>query len=281
MAISNASGSVLDSAMMMNDGLHHDGLPGDSIWGVHFRAPSAEAFYSLDQTIRNHTVGSVYRLPAQMFFTTAGPIVCSGDTHAIAPQWGKLLNFKFKFRNNGNSIGVSAIQGIIRSLDTCARITAGGLMSVGDLAPGQERLSSAVTIACSSFVKGSRTVPFTISLTSGSVEYWRETIGILVVDPTGVAALNETIPLKYWLDYNYPNPFNPTTTIRFSIPRSAITKLSIIDLLGREVAVLVNEKKEAGRYSLRWDASKMASGVYFYALSAGEFRETKKMTLMK
>jgi hypothetical protein len=89
------------------------------------------------------------------------------------------------------------------------------------------------------------------------------------------------LPTENTLSQNYPNPFNPTTTISFSIPSAGVTSLKVFDLLGREVAILVNEKKDAGQYSVQWDASARASGIYFYTLQAGTFRETKRMLLIK
>jgi hypothetical protein len=93
-----------------------------------------------------------------------------------------------------------------------------------------------------------------------------------------------TKPQKFILNQNYPNPFNPETKIEYQIPnegtKNAVT-LRVYDLLGREVAVLVNEQKPAGRYEVKWDASKMASGIYFYRLKAGKYSNTKKMILIR
>ncbi|MBF8296050.1 MAG: 5'-Nucleotidase domain protein, partial [Bacteroidetes bacterium] len=89
------------------------------------------------------------------------------------------------------------------------------------------------------------------------------------------------IPAVFALEQNYPNPFNPTTNFEFRIANLGLVKLLVFDLLGREVAVLVNEEKPAGTYRATWDAGKMSSGVYFYRLTAGEFVETKKMVLLR
>ena len=89
------------------------------------------------------------------------------------------------------------------------------------------------------------------------------------------------IPSEFSLEHNYPNPFNPSTTIQFSITRSASTQLTIYDLLGREVATLVNEAMAPGTYKVRWDANAVASGIYFYRLRSGEYTETKRMLLLK
>jgi hypothetical protein len=89
------------------------------------------------------------------------------------------------------------------------------------------------------------------------------------------------MPSTYLLQQNYPNPFNPSTTISFSIPTSEFVTLKVYDVLGREIATLVNENLSAGSYSYNFDASNLTSGVYFYKLQAGKYSETKKMLLSK
>ncbi len=95
------------------------------------------------------------------------------------------------------------------------------------------------------------------------------------------AELYSTIAKSFQLFQNYPNPFNPISTIKYQIPKDGLVKLKVYDILGREVAELVNEKKQAGYYQVDLDASKLASGIYIYRIQAGEFSSTKKMVLMK
>jgi hypothetical protein len=86
---------------------------------------------------------------------------------------------------------------------------------------------------------------------------------------------------NFRLDQNYPNPFNPVTTIRYQIPEQSFTTLKVFDLLGREISTLVREDKSPGNYEVRFDASGLPSGIYFYKLQVGKFNETKKMILLK
>ncbi len=98
----------------------------------------------------------------------------------------------------------------------------------------------------------------------------------------GTAVKDETeTPQTFMLAQNYPNPFNPTTTIRYSLPSSANVKLAVYDLLGREIATLVNEEQSAGWKEVEWNAAGFASGMYLVRMSAGSFTETKKILLMK
>ena len=93
--------------------------------------------------------------------------------------------------------------------------------------------------------------------------------------------LNSTIPEEFTLFQNYPNPFNPVTTINYNLPVAGKVSIKIYDILGNEVADLVKEEMPAGRYSVEWNASKYASGMYFYRIQIGNLIQTKKMVLIK
>jgi hypothetical protein len=80
---------------------------------------------------------------------------------------------------------------------------------------------------------------------------------------------------------NYPNPFNPSTTIRYALPQRSRTTLTVFNTLGQQVATLVNDTQEAGNHDVRFDGSGLASGVYFYRLTAGEYVNTKKLLVIK
>ena len=91
----------------------------------------------------------------------------------------------------------------------------------------------------------------------------------------------EELPISFALSQNYPNPFNPTTNIRFEIPQVGFVSLKVYDLLGREVTTLLNEKLNPGRYERSFNGKGLASGVYFYRLTAGTFTAIKKMLLLQ
>jgi hypothetical protein len=98
-----------------------------------------------------------------------------------------------------------------------------------------------------------------------------------------VNQISSEIPDKFSLKQNYPNPFNPNTVIRYQLSVAGFTTLKVFDLLGKEVATLVNEKQNAGSYAVDFNSSEfnLPSGIYFYTLNAGEFKETRKMVLVK
>ena len=101
----------------------------------------------------------------------------------------------------------------------------------------------------------------------------------------GIQSVSNLVPAAYSLDQNYPNPFNPVTSISFGIPQSGNAKLTVFDILGREVAVLVNENLTAGEYKINFNASNLPSGVYMYRLNVNgdkaNFTDTKKLILVK
>ena len=104
---------------------------------------------------------------------------------------------------------------------------------------------------------------------------------ISLAPSVGVKDITENLPKIFELSQNYPNPFNPSTTIQYDLPKASFVTLKVYNILGQEVATLVNEKREAGRYGVEFDGSKLTSGVYFYRLVTGDFGSTKKFILIK
>lgn len=103
-----------------------------------------------------------------------------------------------------------------------------------------------------------------------------------VVNVTGVnESLIDLSPGSFKLYANYPNPFNPSTKIRYAIPQTAFTVLKVYSITGKEIATLINEEKTPGVYEVTFDAANYSSGIYIYRLQAGSFTDIKKMVLMK
>ena len=97
----------------------------------------------------------------------------------------------------------------------------------------------------------------------------------------GIKQISNGIPAKFILNQNYPKPFNPTTNIKYSITKSGLVTLKIYNVLGQEVATLVNQDQRPGNYVVDFNASNLASGVYMYRLESGNYSLTKKMVLLK
>ncbi|HMR00545.1 MAG TPA: T9SS type A sorting domain-containing protein, partial [Ignavibacteria bacterium] len=123
------------------------------------------------------------------------------------------------------------------------------------------------------------------SLSDSALKYYYNDFRTCI--PIGIQPVSTEIPKKYELFQNYPNPFNPITKIRFNITLSRGVSegrgvlLKIYDVLGKEIAVLVNENLKPGIYEIDWNAENIPSGVYFYSLITEEFTQTKKMVVLK
>jgi len=134
---------------------------------------------------------------------------------------------------------------------------------------------------------GTTTEPQSYSFVDRNLEAGKYNYRLKQIDFDGtfeysnVIEVEIAVPLQFSLEQNYPNPFNPSTSIQYAIASKQFVTLKVYDVLGKEIATLVNEEKPAGNYEVKFDASKLASGIYYYQLRAGEFVETKKMTLLK
>ena len=127
---------------------------------------------------------------------------------------------------------------------------------------------------------------FTFDINRNATVNKKDTIDFIITDANGLMMSKSFIfsytgPKEFKLEQNYPNPFNPTTTIQYQLPQDARVTLKIYDILGSEVATLVNEEQEAGYKEVQFTGSNIASGMYVYRLQAGDFISTKKMMLLK
>jgi hypothetical protein len=96
-----------------------------------------------------------------------------------------------------------------------------------------------------------------------------------------IISVKEVALIEFKVSQNYPNPFNPSTNVKYELPTSSMVRLSVYDILGREVAVLVYDRRNAGVHEVKFDGSNLASGVYFYKLQAGNFLQTRKLLLLR
>lgn len=134
--------------------------------------------------------------------------------------------------------------------------------------------------------KAEAEVKFTFDVSRNAIINKKDTIEFTITSPDGIMMMKQFIfsytgPTEFKLEQNYPNPFNPTTTIQYQLPQDSKVILKVYDILGSEVAALVNEEQEAGYKEVKFDAINIASGIYVYRLQAGDFISTKKMLLVK
>jgi hypothetical protein len=139
------------------------------------------------------------------------------------------------------------------------------------------------------FVEGNGTTqqPQAYNYTDKNLENGKYSYRLKQVDLSGsysysnIAEVEVKVPAKFGLNQNYPNPFNPTTTISYEVAKETNVSLKVYDIIGNEIATLVNEAKPAGTYQVIFDASNLSNGVYLYKIQAGNFSATKKLILMK
>jgi len=139
------------------------------------------------------------------------------------------------------------------------------------------------------FVKGNGTTSeySTYSFTDSKLSAGNYSYRLKQIDLDGTISYSDVVnvtvelPRAFALEQNYPNPFNPATSIKYSIPADGFVNLTVYNMLGEKVANLINQNMKAGRYEIKFDASKYASGIYFYRLESGQFISVKKMMLLK
>jgi hypothetical protein len=199
---------------------------------------------------------------------------------------GSALNFPQQMISlPGGKVGVAEFSGVlsgIRIYDSLGVLTdtlkgAQGIRGIWKL-PNGNFLATGLGV----FEVNGTTGAIVRTIVSGSLSYNFYTIS--VYDPDLVTGTNEiisTIPNEYKLYNNYPNPFNPSTTIKFEIPKKDYVKLNVYDALGRLVGELINDTKDAGTYEVNFNAKSLPSGIYFYKLEAGNFSVVKKMMVIK
>lgn len=128
---------------------------------------------------------------------------------------------------------------------------------------------------------------FYVILQSGTYNYYcipHQSLGmtgVIIANPNAIEPIGTSVPGTYNLQQNFPNPFNPTTNIRFDLPENANVKLIIYNIIGEQQEVLVNSRLSAGSYNVDWNASAYPSGIYFYTLTTNDYKAVKKMILAK
>jgi hypothetical protein len=187
---------------------------------------------------------------------------CSSDTNAAGGG-----NFVACFVNNiGNSgDSITVVRGTLQNM-------------VGITHKVNEFSSSfIVNPVCTIFNNGTLNFSATAYAGTGPVNVYFDGENL----PVGISSNGSHIPAGFRLSQNYPNPFNPSTKIDFSLPSSSVIKLAVYDVLGKEVALITNSRYERGNYTVNFDASRLAGGIYFYRLITESFSETKKMVVLK
>jgi len=270
-----ASNSIiyLDTAHITNGVYTLTHVPQDSVDVMAYQDDEVDVLPRLDfvPTFYGNTI----------FWANSNTLYPNGNLTNININVPKIVNAG----NNNDSIGGGVYAQSISSPLSGARIYAkigNNYVSYGTSKTGggykiHQLLQGNYTLICDRF--GYRSASRTVQL--GSVVLDTVNFYLSLFVPIGIINQNLYTPTAYKLDQNYPNPFNPSTNIRVDIVKDSKVNLTIYDMLGREVAVLINQQLKPGTYKVDWNASNYPSGIYFYKLVTNDFTQTKKMILIK
>jgi hypothetical protein len=250
-------------------------IVGNKISEIWSAPGNSEDFYSVTIRTKDIEDTTVHTLPNIVRFTTAGPIKL--DSIRFVKGITNYYNLRPFARNEGTSLTISNAKIQLRSNDPWVTSIAGAI-TLPSIAPSAS-VGASSWIAISyydSIFPGYFNLKAEMSVDGWT--YWTDSIRINVI--TGIEE-ESTLPTSFKLEQNFPNPFNPTTTIGFGIPEKGNVRLSVLNILGEEIKVLLNEEKGAGYHSVGFNGSDLPSGVYFYKLVAKDFVSTKKMILIK
>ena len=279
----NSDSTQLDSLNLLDDGLNGDSLANDGLYGVYLPPWQTEDFIILGVSTIDNQTNKYYNTPDRCRFTTAGPVKL--DSIRFLKGITNYYNLRPFVRNEGTSLTISNAKIQLRCSDPWVSGIAGAI-SIPSIAPGVSVGASSwiATSYYDSIFPGYFNLKAEISVDGWT--YWTDSLRVRVV-----TSIDDEVqqPLTFKLEQNYPNPFNPTTKISWQSPVSSWQTIKVYDILGNDVATLVNEYKPAGRYEVEFNPASgnrsasggLASGIYFYQLKAGSFVETKKMILLR
>ncbi len=281
-----------DTLQLFDDGNHHDGAAGDSLFGNTWLIPTGERYYSVGIKVTTNTEDTLSLAFHDIArFTTIGPVMY--DSYMFTgpdtiPNPGDRVYFYLALKNTGSTGTATKVSATISSTDSCvsgiSRSSAPfGDISAGALVPGTG--NNYFSIDINGNCPGNTDLSLNLSITSEGFTFWSDTFSVHV-NPLGIAENESTLPTEFALHPAYPNPFNPVTTLRYDLPQRADVTLTIYDILGREVRTLVQGAQAAGYQSVTWGGSDdrgqpVSSGVYLYRIEAEGFSETRKMVLLK
>ncbi|MCC6864713.1 MAG: T9SS type A sorting domain-containing protein [Ignavibacteria bacterium] len=215
---------------------------------------------SWSQSRTLYTNNNIFNVDIKVFPVTGsgGSSFVSGGVYVAPPQSGGLQN-AIVYAMNGNEFKGFSVS------------RSGGPYDINNITQGSYR------VICDRFgyFQAEKNVVVG-SVSPDTINFYMTGIGVIGIEP-----VSGNIPKTYNLSQNYPNPFNPSTNFKVDVPKTALVKVAVYDMLGKEIEILVNSQLNAGTYNISWNAAKYSSGIYFYRYITKEFTDTKKMILVK
>ena len=260
-------------------------IEGDGIWSVNW-VPETESFFNVDLQLINETENDTILYEDVGYFTSVGPVSVNmvGDLIAY-PADGVVLDFIVENNSTNQVAPEISILFEAESMNCLTNISSNSIF-LGDIMAGESLPSSPnfFVAQLNNVCNSDSTIFINVNIRSGGHVYWYDDF-ILNIEMLTTAD-GEALPQEYALGGAYPNPFNPIARIDYALIQKNYVTLDIHNLIGRKVKTLVSLEKDAGFHSTYWDATNNAgdpvsAGVYLYTIQAGEFRQTKKMILLK
>ena len=246
---------------------------GKEQWEAQLSFAPMEDLYKVTLTVFDETNSENFTDPYATRFSILGPV----KLDSIETSYSVFKYYKVKpyIHNLSSTDTITNVSVRVVCNDPWVTSISSPVLNLPDIAPGNTIKSSTSTN-----VNVDSTFPdyfnFKVEIMSDNWIYWEDSIHVITV-----VERNDLQLLSYKLEQNFPNPFNPSTTIKYSIPNQSKVIIKVYDILGNDVETLVNKEKAAGSYKVNFEASNLSSGVYFYKIQAGDFVETKKMILIK
>jgi subtilisin family serine protease len=279
--IENFQQTIMDTLDLFDDGQHNDSLANDDLFGGYWPVPAGEYYYTARSYIHSDSLNTT-SMAAGNKFSTVGPVIVdtfltSTGNNILHPADSIMIMLQLK--NFSNSYTIRNVNADISSASPGVKHIYAEV-SYDDIPPGGSVTTQGVYYlvmqdSCPSVLQ----VIFNVDIATDGQAYWQDNLVFDFV--TGLGPINDNVPLTFRLNQNYPNPFNPVTVISWQLAISSRVKLSLYNIAGQEVAVLVDTEQKAGYHQLEFDASGLASGIYLYRLKSGDFVQSRKMLLLR
>jgi len=243
--------------------------------------PQTESFFSVDMEISNSDESLSYENVA--LFTSVGPlnINVSGD---LSVEQNEVAVLEFSIENNSQSQTVPNLSlSFLAESQECIQNMSGSTFQFDDLASGESTESYNIVVATNDNCGAGTSIVINANIASGGTVYWEDSFA-LTMEALNIS--HDNIPARYSLGEAYPNPFNPATTISYEIPNDEYVSIDIYNLMGGHIKSLVSMNQNPGYKTIEWNATNdrnesVSAGLYLYTIQAGEFRQTRKMVLLK
>lgn len=286
--IEDSADSTMVSAALLDDGVHGDGEADDGYFGALLPVPDDEGAFGFglsawqagEQLINYDNLGST--------FTTAGPIriIAVEPFQASQPIPGGTFAFYLLLTNQGETASVPDVEVYLSMEESApAHFSGSALRPFAGIAAGDSATNLIpFQLSIHEDCPADTALRIQAAIYSSDVLCWEDSVDLLIQPSTYAEPMG--LPTDFQLFQNHPNPFNPTTTIQYSMPVAGLIKLTIFDIRGQEITTLQKVTNPAGTYSVQWNSTDasgnpVSTGVYFCRLQAGEYSKTIKMVYLR